>query len=70
MRKEKYVWKNEITDAKKRYYTTYYIREPINKDFHITEELVSLVVVKGKTTTADVQRTVELAINHIGVKYE
>ena len=32
----------------------------INKEFHITEELVSLVAVKGEKTGADLQRAVEL----------
>ena len=36
----------------------------------ITEELVSLIAVNWKTTRADVQRTVELVINDIGLKYK
>jgi len=41
-----------------------------NKEFHNTEELVSLVALKRKTNGADIQRAVELVINDIGLKYE
>ena len=45
----------ENTDAK----NTMHLFCIINKEFHITEELVSLVALNGKTTTTDVQRAVD-----------
>ena len=42
----------------------------IDNEFHIIEELVSLVALNEKTSGADVQREVELVMNDIGMKYE